>query len=504
MFPRRFAFAPTALAALCAACGTPGPAPAAAPPAATPSSSRPDATDRRVLDLMARVQVPGVQIASVESGRVTERAYGFANARTGARVDSDTVFEAASISKPVFAFAVLRLAADGKFDLDRPLDSYLPAPYLKDPRSHLVTARLVLSHRSGLPNWRPRGKDLAFAFDPGTRFSYSGEGFVWMQRAVEAATGEPFDAFMRRTVFVPAGMAHSSYVWQDAYGATKAWGHDEAGTPDATRREPGGPNAAATLHTTAGDLGRFLLAIFERRGLSDTSVREMLRPAADPPEGCAVCAGVASPGAPSTVVAWGLGWGLVRGERRAFWHWGDNGSFKDYIFGDDTVQRGVVVLTNGSAGLAIAGDLAALALAGDPVSAREAEAPFPWLKYDRADAPAKVALHDVVTGNGRASLDAFLARDGADQGDVNRLGYALLRSGHVPEALAAFEANAGRHPDSWNAWDSLGEALGVAGRRQEAMTAYRRSLSLNPENEGGARALKTLEERPDAAPAPAK
>ena len=149
------------------------------------------------------------------------------------------------------------------------------------------------------------------------------------------------------------------------------------------------PNAAWSLHTTAGDLGRFLVAIFERRGLPDRVVREMLQPASDPSEGCAMCSGVQDPGGPSTVVAWGLGWGLVRGERRAFWHWGDNGRFKDYIFGDD---------------------VAALALADDAEAARGALAPLPWLKYDRPDAPAKVALHEVLTGKGRAARESTPTR----------------------------------------------------------------------------------------------
>ena len=477
------------LAAFATACGAPAPAPSGA-------ASAPAAFDARVQDLMASVQVPGLQLAIVRDGRVSVRAYGLADAKAGTPVDENTVFEAASLGKPVFAFAVLKLAASGAFDLDRPLDAYLAEPYLKDPRSRLVTARLVLSHRSGLPNWRPRGKDLAFAFDPGTRFSYSGEGFVWLQKAVEASTKEPFDGLLRRLVFEPAGMRSSSYVWQDSYAATKAWGHDEAGTRDQERKMPPLPNAAWSLHTTAGDLGRFLVAIFERRGLPDRVVREMLQPASDPSEGCAMCSGVQDPGGPSTVVAWGLGWGLVRGERRAFWHWGDNGRFKDYIFGDDVAGRGAVVLTNGSSGLAIAGDVAALALADDAEAARGALAPLPWLKYDRPDAPAKVALHEVLTGKGRAALDAYLARVDADQGDVNRLGYALLRSGHVPEALAAFETNVRRHADSWSVWDSLGEGLAVAGRRDEAIAAYRRSLALNAENEAGAKALKVLEKPP--------
>jgi len=83
------------------------------------------------------------------------------------------------LTKPVVAYAALKLADQGKLDLDAPLSRYLPAPYIDgDARLEQITARRVLSHNSGFPNWRPEGKPLVIHFTPGERFSYSGEGFV--------------------------------------------------------------------------------------------------------------------------------------------------------------------------------------------------------------------------------------------------------------------------------------------------------------------------------------
>jgi CubicO group peptidase (beta-lactamase class C family) len=154
------------------------------------------AQDRTALEVhikeaMAESRVPGLSIALIEHGKIAwERGLGVKNTASGEKVNSNTVFEAASLSKRVFAYAVLKLVDRRLIDLDVPLFQYFPG-YIDDPRIRTVTARQVLTHTSGLPNWRPNGKPLAFAFDPGTRFSYSGEGFVYLQAVVEHLTGIP-------------------------------------------------------------------------------------------------------------------------------------------------------------------------------------------------------------------------------------------------------------------------------------------------------------------------
>src|SRR5262245_12589079 len=131
--------------------------------------------------LMKEADIPGMSIVVIRNGKVAwHNNFGVKNTKTAQPVDDNTVFEAASLSKPVFAYAVLKLVEQGKIGLDVPLTKYLPTPYIDgDPRLEKITARIVLSHRTGFPNWRP-GSSLSIHFTPGERFSYSGEGFIYL------------------------------------------------------------------------------------------------------------------------------------------------------------------------------------------------------------------------------------------------------------------------------------------------------------------------------------
>jgi CubicO group peptidase (beta-lactamase class C family) len=135
-----------------------------------PSGSHPKVTNLNTLipELMRMGDVPGLSIAVIRDARVVwSKDFGVANASTKQPVSDTTVFEAASLSKPVFAYAVMRLVEKGKLDLDIPLDKYLPKPYVEDdPRAGRITARIVLSHTTGFPNWRGRDA-LKTHFTPG-------------------------------------------------------------------------------------------------------------------------------------------------------------------------------------------------------------------------------------------------------------------------------------------------------------------------------------------------
>jgi CubicO group peptidase (beta-lactamase class C family) len=112
---------------------------------------------------------------------------------TGEKVNDLTLYEAASITKPVFAFAVQRLAERGVIDLDKPLYLYLPYEDIAyDDRYKLMTARHVLTHRTGFPNWRSMNEDgkLNLKFTPGTGYGYSGEGFEYLKMVIEKITGK--------------------------------------------------------------------------------------------------------------------------------------------------------------------------------------------------------------------------------------------------------------------------------------------------------------------------
>lgn len=165
---------------------------------ATPDNAAITRLEQMVPHLMTEADIPGLSIALIrDSKMIWSHGFGVTNSETKALVNANTVFEAASLTKPVFAYAVLKLVDSGKLDLDTPLVKYLPGKYDvgDDPRLEQITARHVLSHTTGFPNWRPRGSQtIKIHFVPGHHFSYSGEGFVYLSRVVEHIAGEPNSA----------------------------------------------------------------------------------------------------------------------------------------------------------------------------------------------------------------------------------------------------------------------------------------------------------------------
>jgi len=275
--------------------------------------------------LLDQATIPGAAIAEVEDGRL--RSLQFAGVRNpdGQPVDENTVFEAASLSKPVVAWLTLKLVEQGRFALDDPLWQHVqPKRLAHDERARAITARMVLSHTTGLPNWG--GTPLEFNADPGERWGYSGEGFVLLQRALEARFERTLDELASVEVFEPLGMTRSAFVWRDAFDRNHAVGHDLAGFVRPKNR-PSEANAAASLHTTAGDYGRFLAAVLAGTGLKPESVGAMGSPASQ----------VQGWGDDESAAAlrWGLGWGLQPDDEAwSIWHWGDNGVFRCFVVGD--------------------------------------------------------------------------------------------------------------------------------------------------------------------------
>ncbi len=451
--------------------------------------------DRRIPELMRAGEVPGLSVALIRGAKlVWVKGYGLRGGPMNFQtVEDSTVFEAASLSKPVFAYAVLRLVEQGKLDLDAPLSRYLPAPYIEDDRLKLITARRVLSHTTGFPNWRPRGKPLTIHFTPGERFSYSGEGFVYLQNVVERLTGQPLEEFMQKTVFGPLGMKDSSYVWQKPYDAQAAVGHGTAGEA-APKGKPSKGNAAASLHTTAGDYARYMLAVMKGTGLKRATVREMLTPHSRINENCrSQCLDPKEPPRLSAALTWGLGVGLQRTRSgEAFWHWGDNSVFKCYMLAYPRRKTGLVVFTNSTNGLAIVPEIVALALGG-PQPALD------WLKYPTYDSPGARLFQAIRRDGAQAALQAYRKRRDANpktesisEQDMNGLGYAFLRMKKTAEAVEVFKLNVAAFPNSFNVYDSLGEAHMAAGDKALAIENYERSLQLNPDNQGAREALKKL------------
>jgi CubicO group peptidase (beta-lactamase class C family) len=355
--------------------------PIQAPPVASGPRWQPSADLLRNLPrLLELASVPGLAMAVVDGGRVWTRGFGEAVEEPRQSVSDQTEFEAASLGKPVFAYAVLRLVDARILDLDRPLFDYLPTPEANNARMKRVTPRHVLSHTTGLPNWRTQPGPLEPASDPGKAFTYSGEAYFYLQRVVETVTGKPFARVMREQVLDPLGMKETSYVWLPAFESRMAagydgqekrldvqaaigrrtlaiaeqwripltdWRYDEAAraVPLVNPEWPPlplymVPNAAASMLTTVSDYARFLTRLVAPIGAPGLDLSPAGRRA------------MASPQVRlNSALSWGLGWGIQRDENgEVLWHWGANNSFRNFVIADPANNRAVVVFTNSENG----------------------------------------------------------------------------------------------------------------------------------------------------------
>jgi len=302
------------------------------PPAAT-------TVQTRLSLLMSRHRVPGVAVVQIKNNRIAAAHYhGACEAGKGLAVSSETLFEAASMTKPVAAYAALQLVQQGKLDLDLPLARYLDEPYLPDQPAHeKITARMVLHHSTGLPNWRPKGEPLRLIKEPGTAFTYSGEGFLFLQRVMERICGKDLEDIIQENIFRPLKMKRSSLVWQETRAEWAAAGHDGRGRVKQDRRLYREPNAAYTLYCSAEDYARFAMEMMQPALLSPELVAQMFRPAGPIIEG---------------ETRYGLGWRTepVEGGVRVS-HSGSNGTgFRSYVEFDPERGNGMVILTNASSG----------------------------------------------------------------------------------------------------------------------------------------------------------
>ncbi|WCM29589.1 beta-lactamase family protein [Sphingomonas sp. QA11] len=188
--------------------------------------------------LMEVAGVPGISIGLVARGQAIWQAHVGAAEKDGAAVGPTTIWKAASLSKQVSCYAALRLADTVALDLDRPLVFYLGADALPDVAARRITARHVLTHSSGLPNWR-QTREIVPAFAPGSQFRYSGEGYFLLARCIEKITGVGFEAYMQDAVFEPLGMNSSTFLWRPDLPERLVPGHHWEGTPwdDASWRD---------------------------------------------------------------------------------------------------------------------------------------------------------------------------------------------------------------------------------------------------------------------------
>lgn len=250
-----------------------------------------DTIDSYVQQKMKALNIPGMSIAIINNGKIAyQNTFGFANMEEKNPVTNETIFEGASISKSVFAFFVMTFVEEGKLDLDKPLADYFPHPDItNDDRYKKITARMVLSHRSGFPNWREAedDKQLKTLFEPGTEYLYSGEGFQYLAmvlRELENTDWEGLEKIFQNKIAKPIGLEHTVFI-QTPYTRThKAEPYNEKGERIAWEndywflKEDGKFYAPSSIHSEPMDFSKWMIAVMNKEVLSKESYKELLKP----------------------------------------------------------------------------------------------------------------------------------------------------------------------------------------------------------------------------------
>lgn len=290
---------------------------------------------------MAKHKVPVIATAIIENGKIKQTRL-FGKLDNGKPVTANTLFNVASLTKPVTAIVTLILADAGQWDLDEPLYHYWVDPDLKtDPRYKKITTRILLSHQSGFPNWRSQNADkkLAFMFDPGTKYGYSGEGFEYLRHAVEAKFQRTLQQLADSVLFKPLRMRSTRYGWSSALDSTRfAEPHNDKGELILMKKVDQ-IIAADWLVTTIKDYAKFALSVVNQQVLSPRLFTGMVTPQVSMKAG--------------TIESMGLGWEVMRPLQNGEYlmiHTGADDGVKTMILLFPQTKRGIILFTNGNNG----------------------------------------------------------------------------------------------------------------------------------------------------------
>lgn len=305
--------------------------------------------DNFVLRQMDSLKIPAVSLAIIDNSKIVyHRTFGVKNYDTKEPVEPTSMFDSGSLSKTLFAFFALKAVDKNQLDLDKPIYQYLPNPDIEyDERYKLITARMLLSHTSGFPNWRRfnDNKKLDIKFPPGTDFNYSGEGYEYLANVLahlNNTSKDSLDILIRKDIFEPLQMENSSTIWNKHVNNKRIDGHINGQVAKGWGISMDNPGffASYSLQSEAKDYAKLLIAIMKGQGLSEISRNEMLDIQIDSEEKGRI---------------WGLGIEIIKFNdgNLLYKHGGFNNNFSaGYLFSADT-NNGYVFFANSDTGYAL-------------------------------------------------------------------------------------------------------------------------------------------------------
>jgi CubicO group peptidase (beta-lactamase class C family) len=326
------------------------------------STISPAEIDATVLRLMHADNVPGIAVAILNDSRIVyQKGYGFRDKEKTLPLTASSVMTSASLTKAAFACLVMQLVEQGILNLDKPIYEYLPKPLPEyanykdlagDARYKRITVRMLLDHTSGFPNWR-RFSDagrLSIAFEPGSRFAYSGEGIDLLQFVVETVTKNSLTDLMHDRVFQPFGMTRTSMIWEPRFESDFANAYDEQGRSLGPQHRSH-PDAAGSMQSNLADFALLMQAVLQSKGMARKTRDLMLSPQIQilSKHQFPTFSTDTTEANKSIRLSYGLGWGLYwTPYGKAFFKEGHDEGFMHYAVGFPDSDIALVIMSNSS------------------------------------------------------------------------------------------------------------------------------------------------------------
>lgn len=337
--------------------------------------------------IVSDAKITGLSVAVINDNRIVyQNSFGVKDKRTNEKNDRDTVFYAASFTKPLFSYLFLKLVEKKIFDLDKPIYTYLKKPigeYEKwkdlagEKDFEKISARMILSHSSGLPILRQLYNDkLSIITQPKTRFYYSNEAMNLLGFVVEEHTNRKLEDLVKEMVFEPLNMKRSGMIWQKDFENNYAFGYDKNETLVGAQKRTSS-RAAGSMVTTATDYAQFVIAMMKQEGLSKSLFREMLTPQIEvaSERGFGPLRDRFNNKYKNIKLSWGLGWGLFETTAgKAFFHGGHTEGWQNYCVVYPKKKTAVILMSN-SDNFELAADKML------SLSIRDTQSPLEWHGY---------------------------------------------------------------------------------------------------------------------------
>ncbi len=450
--------------------------------------------DELVQKYYALGQINGAVLVAEDGKVIYSKGVGMADFEAGIPNNADTKFRLASVTKQFTATLIMQLVEKGKIKLEEKLSKYLP--YYRKDIGERITIGQILSHTSGLANYTDNRKFMQdevknkvtpkdfvlkycsedLVFEPGTDWAYSNSGYFILGLIIEEVTGKTYEEALQENIFTPLGMTSSGLERSDKTYDNKAKGYTNMFGENKPARflEMTIPYSAGSIYSTIGDMFKWDQALYTEKILTNNSKEKMFTPVLN---------------------NYGYGWQIIEAPLDAEGNWKKKViTHSGGIFGFTSLETRLVDdnkyimtfnnLENGYLNQLTMG-IVNILYGLEPANPKKsmAEELSKLIKEKGIDKALTEA----------SAMKEKKDEDRASEREINQLGYILLQEGKIKESIEIFKINVEMFPKSANVYDSIGEAYMAAGDNANAIINYKKSVELDPSNEGGVQALKKLE-----------